>query len=383
MESFGSGMSSSQSVRGVGARIAEAQERRAAHHRAVFFVLAAVLPLAAAFGAGLGYGWLLWNSDPATGSAETATESATMSASTASDVVEGTTPAPPRAEKLPSPREIAAARSAAESPVAAPVETVRNQAPSEAVPIAAPRSVAESPEEERRQDQEFLRAIAEGWKALDDRKLATAKEALDRAARRKPEHGETRRLKERVAALERAETLDRYLADAQRAGARDDWAASLDAYEKVRALEPAHGKALQGREIASRILNTQREIDRFLARPERLGTPAVVEAARKTLTESLLLALSPRLRKSAEELERVIEVRQTPVPVRVLSDNRTVIGVRGVGMIGRTEDRIVKLRPGTYVFEGKRKGYRSKLIEVTVSPGVPSEDVRVICDERT
>lgn len=379
-------MSGSQSAGGVGARIAEAQERRAAHRRAVFFVLAAAPALAAAFAAGLGYGWLLWDLDPATGPAETATASAALSASTASDAVDDAAPAAPRAEGLPSsPREIAAARPAAEPPAAEPVGTVRNPAAPEAVPepIAAPRSVAEPSEEEGRQDREFLRAIAEGWKAVDDRELAAAKDALVRAARRRPEHGETRRLEARVAALERAETLDRHLADAQSAAARDDWAASLDAYESARALEPAHDKAVRGREIAARVLDTQRKIDRFLARPERLGSPAVVEAARKTLTESLPLALSPRLRMSAEELERVIEVWQTPVPVRVLSDNRTVIRVRGVGMIGRTEDRIVKLRPGTHVFEGKREGYRSKLIEVTVSPGVLPEDVRVICDERT
>lgn len=380
-------MSGSQSAGGVGARIAEAQERRAAHRRAVFFVLAAAPMLAAAFAVGLGYGWLLWDSDPATGPAETATASAALSARTASDAVDDAAPAAPRAEGLPSsPREIAAARPAAEPPAAEPVGTIRSPAAPEAVPepIAAPRSVEEPSEEERqRQDREFLRAIAEGWKAVDDRELAAAKDALVRAARRRPEHGETRRLEERVAALERAETLDRHLADAQRAAARDDWAASLDAYEKARALEPAHDKALRGRDIASRVLDTQRKIDGFLARPERLGAPAVVEAARKTLTESLPLALSPRLRMSAEELERVIEVWQTPVPVRVLSDNRTVIRVRGVGMIGRTENRIVKLRPGTHVFEGKREGYRSKLIEVTVSPGVLPEDVRVICDERT
>ena len=79
----------------------------------------------------------------------------------------------------------------------------------------------------------------------------------------------------------------------------------------------------------------------------------------------------------------MVEAMQTPVQVLILSDNDTDIGIRGVGRIGRVEKRIVELRPGTYLFEGKRKGYRSKLVEVTIDGGgSPPVEVRIICDER-
>ena len=53
-------------------------------------------------------------------------------------------------------------------------------------------------------------------------------------------------------------------------------------------------------------------------------------------------------------------------------------------MIGRTRARTIELRPGEYVFEGKREGYRSKLVEVVVqaNAGAPVE-VRIVCDERS
>ena len=58
--------------------------------------------------------------------------------------------------------------------------------------------------------------------------------------------------------------------------------------------------------------------------------------------------------------------------------------MRGVGRIGRTLEKTISLKPGLYSFEGKRTGYRSKLIEVAVKAGggAPLE-VRVVCDERT
>ena len=51
---------------------------------------------------------------------------------------------------------------------------------------------------------------------------------------------------------------------------------------------------------------------------------------------------------------------------------------------GLTTQEACNLRPGAYVFEGKRPGYRSRLVEVTVQAGggVPVE-VRIVCDERS
>ena len=133
------------------------------------------------------------------------------------------------------------------------------------------------------------------------------------------------------------------------------------------------------------MVDAQRVVDEFLARPERLGSAAVASAARAALRETeTLAAFSARLASSTEGLERIIETARTPVPVRILSDERTEIGIRGVGKVGRVRERTIELVPGEYVFEGKRKGYRSKLVEVRVeaNPDAPVE-VRIVCDERS
>ncbi len=233
-------------------------------------------------------------------------------------------------------------------------------------------------------EQQFLRAIASGWKAVDDTRAEQAMQAFAEAAQQRPQHAETLRLKTGIDALVRSQTRDRHLAAAAQAVTSDDWPVALRAFEEAKALAPTHKDAVDGSLLAARITDAQRAMDDFLSRPERLASPSIAEAARQTLRDAEpLVTHSPRLTASKATLARVIQDRQTQVSVRVLSDNQTEIGIRGVGTIGRLKERVIELRPGAYVFEGKRKGYRSKLLTVNVSHKKgASAEVRVVCDER-
>ena len=234
-------------------------------------------------------------------------------------------------------------------------------------------------------EQAFARAIAQGRQAVENRVLEQAKQALAEAQRRDPEHADTRQLHTQVAALERALIRDRHLAAAEQAAGRDDWEAALAAFEHARAVEPTHDAAVNGSGLATRIVNAQRAVDEFLSRPGRLGSPRVADAAGDALRQAVALtALSARLASSAEGLERAIEAARTPVPVRIVSDEETEIGIRGVGTVGRVRERTIELLPGEYVFEGKRRGYRSKLVDVVVQANLDTPlEVRVVCDERS
>lgn len=233
--------------------------------------------------------------------------------------------------------------------------------------------------------QAFARAIAQGRQAVENRTLEPAREALAAAQRRDPEHADTRQLQTQVVALERALNRDQHLAAAEQAAGLDDWEAALGAFEAARAIEPTHDAAVNGTGLATRIVNAQRAVDEFLSRPGRLGSTRVADAARDALRQAAALtALSPRLASSTVGLEGAIEAAQTPVPIRIVSDEETEVGIRGVGTVGRVRERIIELLPGEYVFEGKRRGYRSKLVDVVVQANLDTPvEVRVVCDERT
>ena len=234
-------------------------------------------------------------------------------------------------------------------------------------------------------EQAFAQAVAQGRQAVENRTLEPAKQALAEAHRLDPEHADTRQLQTQVAALERTLDRDGHLAAAEQAAGRDDWEAALAAFEAARAIEPTHDAAVRGSGLATRIVEAQRAVDEFLSRPERLGAPRVADAARDALRRTAALtALSPRLANGAAGLERAIEAARTPVPVLIVSDEETEIGIRGVGTVGRVRERTIDLLPGQYVFEGKRRGYRSKLVDVVVQANLDAPvEVRIVCDERS
>ena len=234
-------------------------------------------------------------------------------------------------------------------------------------------------------EQAFARAVAQGRQAVENRALEPAKQALAEAHRLGPEHADTQQLRTEVAALERTLDRDGHLAAAEQAAGRDDWEAALAAFEAARAIEPTHDAAVSGSGLATRVVQAQRAVDEFLSRPERLGAPRVADAARDALRRAAALtALSPRLTNGAAGLERAIEAARTPVPVLIVSDEETEIGIRGIGTVGRVRERTIDLLPGQYVFEGKRRGYRSKLVDVVVQANLDAPvEVRIVCDERS
>jgi len=71
-----------------------------------------------------------------------------------------------------------------------------------------------------------------------------------------------------------------------------------------------------------------------------------------------------------------------PVEITVVSDQATVVMISGVRSLGRIDRTTVTLRPGTYVFQGYRAGYRATQVEVRVAVGSKPGEVVVVCDER-
>ena len=64
-----------------------------------------------------------------------------------------------------------------------------------------------------------------------------------------------------------------------------------------------------------------------------------------------------------------------------LSDNNTDIYVRGVGKVGKTIKKVIMLKTGSYFFEGRRQGYKTKLIKLEVMLEDLNYVIEVICNE--
>ncbi|MEP4886942.1 MAG: hypothetical protein ABJ215_11285, partial [Alphaproteobacteria bacterium] len=91
---------------------------------------------------------------------------------------------------------------------------------------------------------------------------------------------------------------------------------------------------------------------------------------------------SPRLAAQADSLAGVVAAYAVKMPVRIVSDGKTNITVRGVGIVGKITERTIELRPGRYTFEGVREGFQAVLVRVDIAPGQADLVLEIVPDER-
>jgi hypothetical protein len=90
----------------------------------------------------------------------------------------------------------------------------------------------------------------------------------------------------------------------------------------------------------------------------------------------------PGLRDESLVTAPLTDEARRPVPVTVVSDQATLVLIRGVRALGRIGRATVMLPPGAYVFQGHREGYRTIRAEVHVAAGTEVDEVVIICDQR-
>ena len=206
---------------------------------------------------------------------------------------------------------------------------------------------------------------------------------MERARGIAPGHGDVAELERQARRLEERLEVERLLDEAEALARSDAWAEALPAYSRALSLQPENGDARDGFRRAARVSELSAQIAAHLRAPQRLASANVASEARALVERSLPLhESSPSLAERSRRLLDALSLYQAEVAVRVISDGRTAVAVRGVGRIGVAKDRTVRLKPGAYTFEGVREGYRSKLVRVTVPPRAPGVEVTVVCDER-
>lgn len=249
------------------------------------------------------------------------------------------------------------------------------------VPAAAPASEAPTPAPAAGPDG-FAAIVSTGFAALDRSAFAEARDAFLRARDLDPTSASV------SDGLARAEAglVEQQLASlrqrAEAAEAREDWRAARDAYDAALKLEPAVSFGVAGRARAGLRAALDERLQGYLARPDRLGTEAVAREAEAALEQAGEAdPAGPRLRGQREALERLLSGVRLPVPVRLVSDGLTRITIHRVGPLGVFKEKVVELRPGSYVVVGARAGYRDVRRDLVVPIGKAPSSLDVRCDE--
>ncbi len=228
----------------------------------------------------------------------------------------------------------------------------------------------------------FKSYVIQSYKAIEKANVKKAKQSLRKAGNIYPNRPEITDITIALQALEKDQNFKKYQQAAQAAITSDDWETAKQQLE-LALQERANDKLIQeSLADATMIVFLQNDLDKHIANPYRLSNKPVLSTAKSKISKAKpFIDMSLSLKNKIETLSGLIESMNKKINVEILSDNQTNIIVRRVGVVGRIQSKTIQLAPGHYKFEGKREGFKSKLIDVFISHEETDHQLSIICDE--
>lgn len=224
-------------------------------------------------------------------------------------------------------------------------------------------------------------AIAD--QAFEDGDFDTAKRELSVLRKISPNRAEIDELAQRIEKKINVLSVERLEQQVTLFIQADEWATVGLLANKGLKQFPNNALLQEASQKAQSIENANKLFDRFINQPTRLRDQNIQKLAQNAIKEAELeLALSPQLLEKSEQLLATIEAENQPVSIEIISDNRTMIQVLGVGVVGRVQQKLINLKPGHYRIEGTRDGFKSIIVELIVEPNNSPSSVEVVCSQR-
>lgn len=231
-------------------------------------------------------------------------------------------------------------------------------------------------------EKNFRFNVAQSYQAIAQGKVEKAMQGLNAARNIAPHAQEVKDLTTVFNRLKREQRINLSQQATQTAMAGDDWEEAGKQLDLILQEQPADQGVQESIARVKKIIALQDDLQQYIVNPYQLSEPRnMVKAQEKIAATSVFLAVSPSLREKTEVLEGLLEATNRDVSVQIISDNKTDISVRSVGIVGMISSKIIHLKPGRYQFEGKRQGFKSKLIDVLLPYDKSDYRLTIICDE--
>jgi len=249
-------------------------------------------------------------------------------------------------------------------------------------PEFGPAKVALARVNSRLAAQRFEQLMTRGLAELDRSDWSGAEQSFSAALKIRPRHGAAADGLARAKEGLQRDRLARLQRKGQALEASEHWNDALATYRQAEAIDATVVFAKEGIARASRMIALHARLDAYLAKPERLYSPAVQAEASKFLASlDNTTNGGTRLAQDRQRLAEALKRATTKIIVRLSSDNATEVTLYRVGRLGRFQNREVMLTPGTYTLVGSRPGYKDVRVELTISPESDSPHVVVACKE--
>jgi len=229
----------------------------------------------------------------------------------------------------------------------------------------------------------FNKAVKQAYQAIAQGDVIHAKKRLKTARNIYPHRAEIAEIDLALQQLLQQQRIAIYQAKVVTAITVDNWELAKE-YLILVLQELPNDKPTQALlDKANNIIALNIQIKSHLNKPYRLANKSAKAKANQTINNAEgFVKDSPKLQQASHDLSQLMMKMNRKITVEITSDNQTTILVRGVGIVGKTALKEIELTAGNYTFEGKRKGYKSKLLNVLIPYEQPHYQLTIQCNER-
>ncbi|MBV1931497.1 MAG: tetratricopeptide repeat protein [Porticoccaceae bacterium] len=229
---------------------------------------------------------------------------------------------------------------------------------------------------------QFQSALNKGFADLGQSNYAAASQAFKRALTIEP-HSDVA-----AQALQQTQTelnqihIKQLLASASSDEQQERWSLALDAYNKALTIDGSVVSASVGKIRSQTRAKLDADLTDIITEPLRLASPSVYQQARQLLSDAQ--GIQPggsRLGEQVRQLEQALVLATTPQTITLTSDNATRVTILRVGKLGQFDAKTIELKPGKYVAEGIRQGYRDVRIKFIVDGKNDLSPIQITCRE--
>ena len=186
----------------------------------------------------------------------------------------------------------------------------------------------------------------------------------------------------KVATTVRDEKIGNLFIEAKHFEQLEQWQQAVTSYEKVLQLDGSNEDAQQAMLVNQQKTKILADLSDALAAAGQLHNAKVLKKAEQVLADIAQLAEpGTTIAQRGTQLETLVKIATTPIPIILESDNQTEVIVYKVARLGTFNRTELQLRPGPYTVVGTRNGYRDVRKTIELTPQSKHTVLSIFCEE--
>lgn len=232
-------------------------------------------------------------------------------------------------------------------------------------------------------EQDFRRAMSQGFTALEENRFAQASAAFAQASKIYPQNQAVAQALSQLETQQSQLVVSEQMQQAAEFEQQEQWQQALAIYQSLLQIDPSLTQANVKTIPVSVRATLDKQLKNSLADPLKLSNNGDYNQAQQLLADAKSIGNpGPVLSQQISALDRALRQSTTAVDVVLQSDNLTDVTLFRIAKLGLFAQTTVQLRPGRYIAAGSRMGYRDVRVEFTITGEPLAQPIQVRCSEQ-